>query len=144
MAWVLYDNFKLKQNNGNAIDLDTDSIKCMLVKSTYTPAAATHDFIDDVNAEEVAAGASYSAGGPALAGKTMTLAGGVATFDANDVTIAQNASGFTDARYAVLYQDSGVAGTSKLIAYADLGGNKSIQGGDLTLQMDAAGIITFS
>lgn len=32
---VVYPQFKLKQNNGNAVDLDTDTIKVMIVNSTY-------------------------------------------------------------------------------------------------------------
>ncbi|MGB8275371.1 MAG: hypothetical protein WCF16_08915, partial [Alphaproteobacteria bacterium] len=64
------------------------------------------------------------------------------TFDANDVTWLQSATGFSNARKAVLYKDTGVATTSRLIAYADFAADKGNVAGDLTLQMDAAGIIT--
>ena len=47
-----------------------------------------------------------------------------------DITWSQDASGFEDARYAILYKDSGAAATSPLIAYADLGGDKGNKAGE--------------
>ena len=141
---TIFQQFKLNQNNGtDVIDFDTDNIKAMLVKSTYTPDAANHNFISQVNANEVSTGSSYSAGGPALAGVTLSLVGGNARFDANDVTIAQDGTGFTDAFYVVFYKDTGVAATSRVIAYGELGANKSIQTGQLVLQWNANGILEF-
>ena len=72
----------------------------------------------------------------------MTLSAGTVTFDAADATWPQSAAGFSNARKAILYKDTGTASTSPLIAYADFGADKGNVTGDLTLQMDAAGIIT--
>lgn len=141
--WVLYDNFRLKQTDGNAINFATagDTIKLAIVTASYTPDQAAHDFFNDVNANEVS-GTNYSAGGIALASKTLVLAAGVVTFDAADVTILQHAAGFSNGRYGILYKDTGNAATSILIAYADFTTNKGNVSGDLVLQMDAAGIWT--
>lgn len=144
MAWIEYDNFKLRQVNGNAIDLDTDTLKLALVTSSYVPNAASHDFFDDVSANEVT-GSNYTAGGATLANQLVTLSAGTVTFDNTvDVTFTQHATGFTNARYAILYKSTGSAATSGLIAYADLGTDVGNQSGDLVLEFDSAGILTFA
>ena len=141
MAWVIYDNMVLLQHNGGAIDFDTDTIKCMLVTDSYTPAKATHDYRADLGATEVS-GSGYSAGGEALASKSVALSTAVVTFDAADVTWSQDAGGFADAKYAVLYKNTSSASTDGLIAYADIGSSKGNVAGDLTLEMSASGIFT--
>lgn len=141
-ALNLFDNFRLKLFDGAGIDLDADTIKAMLTTSVYSPAQATHDFKDDVT-NEVAAGGNYAAGGAALGSKTVGLAAGVVKFDAADVTWLQHASNPTNARRMVLYKDTGVAGTSPLIAYGDLAASDvDMTAGDTTLQWNAAGIVT--
>ncbi len=143
MAWVIYDKFKLDQmNQVNPINLASDTIKCMLVTASYTPTVATDQYATTPIANEVTAGSTYTARGPAIGSQTCTLASDTVTFSCANIVIAQDATGFTDARYAVLYKDTGTNSTSHLICYADLGGNKSIQGGSLTLQIDAAGVFS--
>lgn len=147
MAWVVYDNFKLKQLNGNGIDLDDPAVtlKIALVTNSYVPNTATHDFFDDVNANEVT-GTNYTAGGNAIASKTVTLSAGVVTVDAADpATWVQSASGFANARYAILYQDTGgAASTDPLIAHHNFGTDVGNTAGDLTLQLAADGILTLT
>jgi hypothetical protein len=141
MAWTLYDKFRKAQfDQVDAVDLDTDTLKVMLCTSTYAPNQATDGYKSDVTNE--VSGTNYTAGGTALTGQTVTLSSGTVTFDATDVTWTQSASGFSNARKAVLYKDTGTASTARLIAYADFGADKGNVSGDLTLQMDAAGIIT--
>ena len=145
MAWVISGKHLQNQWAGTTngvIDLDTDTIKVMLLTNTEVPATDADDFIDDFVANEVAAGSSYSAGGPPVSRTVSGPASGVVTIDMADVVIAQDASGFTNARYAVLYKDSGVDSTSPIFAWADFGADKSIVGGSLTLAIDAAGIFT--
>lgn len=148
MAWVLYDRWLEAQIDGGVagtpIDFDGDTLKILLVTSTYTPAAATHDLVNDAITHEVS-GTGYTSRGEALAHKLVTLSSGTVTFDnTENITWVQSVGGFSDARYAILYKDSGVDTTSPLVAFADLGGDKGNEGGDLTLQFDAAGIITWS
>lgn len=54
-----------------AFDYLSDDLRMALVGSAYTPNADTHDFWDDVSANEIS-GTGYSAGGQALASKTVT------------------------------------------------------------------------
>lgn len=137
MAWVIYPQFKLKQENGNAIDLDAASgLKLALLTNAYVPAGSDALF-SGISANEVS-GSNYTAGGSVLASTTVTESGGTVTFDAADVTFTQHASGFTNARYAVVYE----VATSKLVSRADFGADKGNVNGDFTVQMDALGIFT--
>ena len=132
-VWLPYDAFKTAQFNGNAIDFDTSALTVALVTSSYTPSRTSHDFFDDVSANEVS-GTGYSAGGAALTTKTLTISNNVLTYDADDLTFTQNAGGFSNARYAVLYLNTGSAGTSRLVAYNDLVSDRGNVNSDLVLQ----------
>lgn len=145
MAWNLYDQFRLRQLNGNAIDLDNPSgtFKILLVTGTYTPDQAAHDFHADVTNE--VSGTNYTAGGAALATPSLALSTGTITFDADEssVTWAQSGTGFSNARRAILYHDTGTSGTSGLVAYSDdFGADKGNVVGPLSIALDAAGIFT--
>jgi hypothetical protein len=50
MANVIYNSFKRDIANGS-IDLDTDTIKVMIVTSAYTPDQDAHDERDDITNE---------------------------------------------------------------------------------------------
>ncbi len=146
MAWVAYDYYLKKLlTQDDAIDHDAagTTIKIMLATNTYTPDRAAHDFKDDVTNE--VSGTNYTAGGNAIANKTVTVAGNVVKWDADDpATWSQSGSGFSNARKAIMYKDTGTPGTSPLIAYYDFGSDKGNVSGDLTLQLDAAGIATLA
>lgn len=149
MAWTLYHKWLEAQADGSVagtpIDFDGDTLKIALVTSTYTPSDSTHDLFDDVNTNEVSPiGTQYTVGGATLGTKMVTESGGTVTFDAANVSWLQDAGGFSNARYAILYKEGASAALSPLIAFADLGGDKGNKAGDLTLQFDAAGIITWS
>jgi hypothetical protein len=93
----------------------------------YTLSIDVHDNLDDIPA-----GARVATSG-ALASKTVTL--GVA--DAADVTIS-SVSG-DQFEYIILYKDTGVEGTSRLIACIDTatGLPCTPSGGDITIQWDS-------
>ena len=139
MADVIYNSFKRDIANGS-IDLDTDTIKVLLVTSSYTPDQDAHDKRDDVT-NEVANGNGYTTGGATLANKTMTAnnTSNKGIFDADDVT--WSASTIT-ARGAVLYKSRGGASSAdELIAYIDFTENKISSGGNFTIQWNASGIL---
>jgi hypothetical protein len=100
MANAIYNSFK-KDIMSGAIDLDTDTIKVMLVTSSYTPNIDTHDFMDDVTNE--VSGTGYTAGGAELASKTVTVdtTDDEGVFDAADLTWSTST---ITARGAVLYR----------------------------------------
>lgn len=140
MADVIYNSFKKDIANGS-IDLDTDTIKVMLVTSTYTPDQDAHTKRSDVTNEVT--GTGYTAGGATLASATVTQdnTNNRGVFDAADVT--WSASTIT-ARGAVLYKSTGVAANDNLIAYIDFGADKTSTSGDFTIQWNASGILTLS
>lgn len=139
MASKMYGQFPLKALN-KEVDWDSDAIKVALVSSSYTPNQDTHDYWDDVAANEVT-GTGYTAGGLALTSKTATYDGAtnVVILDANDAVWA--ASTIT-ARYAVIYDDSGATAAQKvLVGYVDFGSDQSSTNGNFTVTFDATGIV---
>ena len=141
MASVLYNSFKRDIMNG-AIDLDTDTINVMLVTSSYSPDIDTHDKRDDITNE--VAGTGYSAGGAALANKTVTAdtTDDEGVFDADNLTWS---SASITARGAVLYKARGGASSAdELIAYIDFGADKTSTSADFTIAWNAEGIINLN
>lgn len=127
MANSFYDEYFDQLMQGGH-DHATDNLKVVLVDTGYVFSAAHEDLAD------VGVGARIATSGNL---STKTFTSGV--FDADDLTFASVASGDTvDA--AVLYQDTGVEATSRLIAYwdTDTGGAISIatNDGDINLTWD--------
>lgn len=140
----LYAKFPENALGGNSsgdapIDFLTDTIRCALCTSSYTPNQTTHEWWSDITNEVV--GAGYTALGVALTSKTISASSLVTTLDAADPSWA--ASTIT-ARYAIFYKDTGTAGTSPLIAYADFGGNISSTNGTFTVVLNASGLATIT
>lgn len=115
------------------ISWSADNIKTVLVDTaTYTVDLANHQFLSDIPAgERVATSANLTA-------KTTTAG----TADAADVTFSSVSGDQSEA--LVVYQDSGAEGTSRLIAYIDTASGLPVtpNGGDISVQWDAAGIFT--
>ena len=138
-----YNLWQKNQLNGAAvIDWDTDTIKVALATSTYTPSATTHDFFADITNEVT--GTNYTAGGATIATIAVTESAGVSTVDGADVTWSQSGAGFANARYGIIYKDTGVPGTSPLMGYIDFTTDKGNVDGDLSLQWAGTGIFTQS
>lgn len=139
MANVIYNAFKKNIANGG-IDLDSDTIKVMLVTSSYAPEQDGHEFKSSVTAEVVATG--YVAGGQALTGKSVAQdnQNNQSVFDADDVTWSNS---IITARGAVLYKDSGNPATSALICYVDFGADRSSSMSDFKIKWSDSGILNF-
>lgn len=111
------------------IDWDTDTIKVVLIDvADYTVSIDVHDNLDDITT--AAAKVATSA---ALSSKTVAL--GVA--DAADVTLTAVTGDPCEA--LIIYQDTGTASTSRLIAYIDTATGLPVtpNGGDITIQWDS-------
>jgi hypothetical protein len=123
------------------INFPSDTIKCMLLTSSYTPDQDAHDFVDDVTNE--VAGEGYTAGGKALTGVAVTYDAETNTVkvDADDVVWADST---ITARHAVFYKDTGDPETSPLISYADFGEDVISSAGNFKVELDAAGLVTLS
>jgi hypothetical protein len=137
MADVIYNSFK-KRLMQKDIDLANDTITVMLVASGYAPDADAHEFKSDVTSE--VSGTGYTAGGAALANKTITQdnTDDEGVFDADDAVWANSE---ITARGAVIYKDTGVATTSPLVCYIDFGADKTTYGTDFKIQWAAEGIL---
>lgn len=120
------------------------TLKLALVTATYTVDQNLHDFFNDITNEVT--GTNYTAGGNSCASPTWTGpdGSGVLTFDAADpATWLQHAFGFTNARRAILYYDTGVSTTSRLVGYSnDFGADVGNVAGDVTVAFNASGIYT--
>lgn len=141
MADVIYNSFKRDVMNGS-IDLDTDTIKVMLVTSTYTPDQDAHTKRSDITNE--VSGTGYSAGGASLANKAVTAdnTDNEGVFDADDV---QWTTSTITARGAVLYKSRGGASSAdELICYLDFGSDKVSTAGTFTISWNAEGIINLN
>lgn len=131
------------------INLETDTFKLAIIDNTITPTA--NDTTPcwsassgvDYDANEVSTAGGYTAGGLTLANPSFTRSGAVGTFDADDpATIAQNASGFTNGYYGIVYSDT--ATNKDAIGFLDLGGPVSEQAGPITISWNASGICTIT
>lgn len=139
MASKLYGSVFLKALN-KEIDWDSDTIKVALLSSSYTPNQDTHDYWDDVSANEVT-GTGYTAGGATLANKAASYDAGtnVVKLDADDVTWS---SSTITARYAVIYDDTpATSATKPLIGYVDFVTDQSSNNGNFTITWDSDGIV---
>jgi hypothetical protein len=130
MASALYG--KGREAIAGSLDLSVDDIKAVLVHNSaggtsYTVSIDVHQFLSDIGS------ASRVATSGNLASKTLTLG----VFDAADITFTAVTGVQVD--LIVIYKDTGVAGTSPLIAYIDSASSGLPvvpNGGDITIQWD--------
>lgn len=136
MANAMFDK-GLENLWAGSIDWSTDNIKVVMVDhGTDTPNTSTDEFLSDI-----LAGARVATSGN-LATKTVTAG----VVDAADITIT-SVSGAT-VESLVVYKDTGVDSTSPLIAYIDTTSDASLpftpNGGDVTIQWNASGIVSIA
>lgn len=134
MASVVYATAKAKFLTAG-LDLSALNIKAVLVDTGQYTFSAAHDFLDDVPS-----GARVATSGN-LASKTTT--GGV--FDAADVTFTAVTGPTVEA--VILYNDTGTASTSDLIAFVDSASSGlpfTPNGGDCLLVFDGGASRIFS
>jgi len=118
-------------------DFANDVFKLGLIDAVVTPTAA--DATPrwgagsgvDYDANEVSTAGGYTAGGETIGSTTWTEADGVATFDGANISLAQNGSGFTDARWGIIYNET--ATNNEAIAFVDLGAAISEQAGAVAI-----------
>lgn len=133
MANALYSKGKEKMLSA-AINFLTDTLKVALIKNTYTQALTSDEYYTSIS--------SYVLGTPqTITSPSVTLG----VFDAADVTFTAVTTGDTS-EGVVIYKDTGVAGTSPLLAYIDniTGFPLATNGGDITVQWDSGTFKIFS
>jgi hypothetical protein len=141
MADVIFNGF-LEYFATGVIDLLADEIKCAILDNGYTPDRDADDDFGDVSAHEVS-GAGYTAGGQALANKTLVHndTGDLARFDADNPE--WDPVTFSNGRWAVLYKNALAEADKKLIGAWDFGANKSPSAVKFTAIINAGGLLNF-
>lgn len=124
-------------------DLSSDTLKVGIIDSTITPAVSTADpcwgagGTTNFAGEQVATGGTSYTGPQTLASVTWALVSNVPTLRATDITLNQDASGFTDGRWAIIYDDS--ASNKNCLGFIDLGSARSLVTGQLVINFGGAG-----
>jgi hypothetical protein len=133
MANALYTKGKEKMLSAQ-INFPSDTLKVALVLNTYPQNLTTNEFYTSIS--------TYVIGTPQTLTSPTVTAG---VFDAADETFTAVTAGST-CEGVVIYKDTGVAGTSPLIAYIDTitGFPLATNGGDITVQWDAGTYKIFS
>jgi hypothetical protein len=101
--------YRLSKENYSFPGILADDIKVVLTRG-YVPNFTTHEFLSDIAAP------NRISIGPNLGGKTFTLG----VFDANNFNFTAVAAGAA-CNYLIIYHDTGVAGTSRLLCGLDTG-----------------------
>jgi len=129
-------------------DLSTDVLKLGLVTSTVTPSATTADPRwgagggTNLSTNAVATGTAWT-GPVTLASVAWTIVAGTPTLDAADpAQIAQDGAGFTNARWGIIYNDT--AAGKQALCFIDLGSDRSIVTGPLSITFNASGVLTLN
>lgn len=116
------------------------ALSMAMITDSATPDFTTHNFWDDLAANEVS-GTGYTAGGQTLTGTEITLSSGVLTYDATDP--AWTTSTISNAMAGVFYFDRGGATSAdELVGLLDFVTAASSSGGTFTIQLNASGIFT--
>lgn len=133
MANALYAKGKEKILSA-LINFPADTLKVALVSNAYAQSLLTDEFYTSISA--VVLGTPQT-----LLTKTVTAG----VFDAADVTFAAVTAG-PISEGVVIYKDTGVEGTSPLLAYIDVisGFPLTVNGGDVTIQWDNGAFKIFS
>jgi len=137
MADTFYNAFYWRLMNGSHA-LASGAYKCMLVTSSYVVNPDLHEDRADITNEVT--GTGYTAGGVTLTGKTT------AVDNANDRGIwdfddPQWAASTITARAGIIYLSTGVAANDFLVAYIDLGSDRTSTAGTFRLALDGVGFM---
>jgi len=135
--WQFYNDFKEKLAKAE-IDLDSDTLKCLLTTSSYTP-SATHSTLSDITNEVT--DSDYAR--QTLTSVTVTETGGTVTFDCADISFGSSVT--ITGKYAVLYDDTATG--DPLLVYVDLdtgGGSVSSTSSTFQITINASGVFTLA
>jgi len=124
-------------------NFSSDTLKLGLIDNTTPPTAAdSSPTWSDYSGNQVGTGGGYPANGITLTGVTWEEAAGEATLDdTGNISLSQDASGFTDAYWGILYNDADAV-NKYAIAFLELGGPVSEVAGDVAINWGDDGILT--
>ena len=129
-------------------NLESDTLKLAIITTTVTPnvtdatpAWGTSSGVD-YDGNEVSTAGGYTANGETVGSPTYTISGATATLDGNDVTLAQNGSGFTNGAWGILYNNNAVSSQAIAFVELDSDGGLSEVSGDININWNTDGILT--
>ena len=143
--FTLFEEFANQLGSENHdFEVGQDVIKLGIIDDTSgepSAAQATPTWATYVG-DEVTDTGGYTANGITLANQSFDEVAGVATFDADNITIAQDPAGFINAQWGILYNDTN--GTDMAIGYLDIGGGVDVseRAGQVAINWHASGILT--
>lgn len=140
MASGYYTDFKRRMWDYIINGTTARTMKLMLVNG-YVPDFDAHIYKSSVTSE--ASGAGYTAGGLALSGLTLS-ADVINHRGALDVADPALNNSTITATGAVIYIDTGAAGTSPLVAHLDFGGAIVSTANQFIITVNALGLFTVS
>ena len=134
---------------GNKIhDLDTDDWRMGIITTAATPAVNTSaphwggTGTTNFSTNQVATGGTSYTAPIVLTSEAWALNATGAAMDCADITLAQDASGFTNARWGIVYNNTDA--NKRAVGFLDLGSDRSLVAGSLTITMNASGILALS
>lgn len=122
------------------VSMEAETMKEFLITDSATPNFDTHDFRNDLDANEVS-GPGYTAGGVAVGTTEITLSGGTLTFDAAD-TVYTTVT-ISNAMAGVLTEGNATNTIDDLILLQDFVTAASATAANFTIQHAAGGIMTW-
>ena len=134
---------------GNKIhDLDTDDWRMGIITTAATPAVNTSaphwggTGTTNFSTNQVATGGTSYTAPIVLTSEAWALNATGAAMDCADITLAQDASGFTNASWGIVYNNTDA--NKRAVGFLDLGSDRSLVAGSLTITMNASGILALS
>lgn len=137
-----YDSFKANLGH-TPLDMDSDTFKIMLVTSSYTFSAAHTQKSDITN--ELSTANGYTAGGATLSGLVFSQTGGVAKWDANDVSWTASGGNLVFRR-GIIYDDTSAGDllVCSILFDTSPADITVLSGNTWTITWSASGIFTLS
>lgn len=145
IKWFAQGLLDLGLGNHN---LATDVFKLGIINNTVAPAIGTPaphwggTGTTNFASTQVSTGGTSYTGPITLASQSWTLVANVPTFRGADITLAQDAAGFTNGRYAIVYNNTDA--NKRAIGFIDFGSDRSIAAGSLVLNFQGAGTDIFT
>lgn len=140
-TWLVYGLAKERISEG-AINLASDTFKCLLLGTGYSVSINADDDLADITANEIG-DAGYAR--VTLTSVTNTHSAGVVTWDAADISFGTAVS--IAAKRAVIYDDTHASDALICVLDLNTAGTASVAqsvSGNFKITIDAAGILTIS
>lgn len=124
-------------------DLDTDVINVGLVTNATVPAKTTTaphwggTGTTNFATNQVGTGGTSYTGPKTLTGVSIAVSANDIFFRGATITLAQDASGFTDAYWGIIYNNTDA--NKRALGFVELGGPRSIQAGQVVIDWGGTG-----